>query len=163
QGEGTDTREKLTAIPVVAFCAAQYEPGDHPGEEGNAQVDGDALRNLPNADLYQTALQAKEWRQYCNEDPGIDAVEEHLKEAVKGNQSRRIISVAFGELVPDNDHRDTAGQPHENEPDHVFGIIVQEEQGQDKHKDRTNHPILNKREPQDFPVTKDVPQFFIAH
>ena len=67
-----------------------------------------------------TATQAEQRRQNRNEDPRVDAVEEHLKDAVKGDQSGRVLVIAAGQFVPDDHHRDAARQPDHDQADHVL-------------------------------------------
>ena len=73
-----------------------------------------------------TPLEAEQRRQDRDEEPGIDAVEQHLEDAVEGHQPGRVLGVALGQLVPDDDHGDAAGQADHDQPDHVLRIVAEE-------------------------------------
>ena len=46
-------------------------------------------------------------------------------------------------------------------PTMYSGIIAEEEQGQNKHQDGTDHPVLHEGKTQYFPVAKYPPELFI--
>ena len=49
------------------------------------------------------------------------------------------------------------------EADHILGVVVQEQHGKGEHQDGTDHPVLDQREAEDFPVAKHVAQFLVLH
>ncbi len=53
-------------------------------------------------------------------------IEEHLEQRIKGHQASSILRIALGQLVPDDDHRNTAGETDHDESRHVFGVSAQE-------------------------------------
>ena len=93
-------------VPFPAFGSQQDEPGDKASDHGDPQVNKDALGDLSDPDLHYTALQTKQRRQHGDKEPGVGAVEQHLEDAVKGHQPSGVLPVAFGQLVPDDDHGD---------------------------------------------------------
>ena len=97
-------------IPLLSPRLDQDQPGEHPRQEGNAQIDKDALGNFPHRDIDQASCHAEPGRNDGDEHIGIDAVEEDLKQAVKRHEPRRIVGVPPGEFVPDNDHGNAACQ-----------------------------------------------------
>ncbi|MGB8884889.1 MAG: hypothetical protein WCC44_13555, partial [Azonexus sp.] len=52
----------------------------------------------------------KKWRQNGHEQQGVDTEEQHLENRIEGDQTGRVLGRAFGDLVPDDDHRDAARQ-----------------------------------------------------
>ena len=111
----------------------QHQPREHSGQEGNAQVDEDALGDLPMRDLRQVDVaefDAQERRQHRDEQPGVDAVEEHLEDAVERHQPGAVFRVALGQIVPHDHHRDAARQADQDQADHVLGIAAQEQDGE---------------------------------
>ena len=112
---------------------------------------------------HDAALQAKPGRQHGDEDLGVDAVEQHLEDAVERHQPGGVFGVAFGQLVPDDHHGDAARQADHDQPDHVLGIAAQEDDRQHEHQDRADDPVLEQRQAQHLPVAEDVAQFFVLH
>ena len=43
-----------------------------------------------------------------------------------------------------------------------MGEISQENNGESKHQDRPDHPVLDKRDAENFPVFENIAQFFVA-
>jgi len=95
------------------------------GQEGNAEINEDALRDLAHANIDDHAFQANQRRQNGQKEPGVDAVEEHLKNAVEGHQASGVIRVSLRQLVPHNHHGDAAGQADQNQPGSVLRIAAQ--------------------------------------
>jgi hypothetical protein len=100
-------------------------------------------------------------RQNGDEDPGIDAVKEHLKHTIKGDQAGGVFVVAPGQLVPHDYHGNAARQSYHNEANHIFGTVGEENNGQDKHQDWSNNPILDQGKTEYLPVPKYFAQLFI--
>ena len=50
-------------VPRSTFGSKQHESGDHPGQERDAEIDEDALRDLPDADFDDAPGQTQERRQ----------------------------------------------------------------------------------------------------
>src|SRR5450756_295017 len=104
EGDGADARDELLLVPLTALVLEAEVAREHAGEERDAKVDEDALRDLPDADVDRHTVQAEERRQLGDEHPGEDAVEEHLEDGVEGHQAGGVFGVPLGELVPDDDH-----------------------------------------------------------
>ena len=79
-----------------------------------------------------------------NENPGVYGVEEHLEQRIKGHQASSILCVTLGQFVPDNDHRNTAGETDHDESGHVFGVCAEEHYGQNEHQNRAYDPVLHE-------------------
>ena len=153
------------------FCSYQSRPlylspqvaRQHAGEERDAEVDEHASRDLADGDVHGRPLEAEERRQLGDEDPGEDAVEEHLEDGVEGDEAGSVLGVALGELVPDDHHRDAAREAHHDESDHELRVVVQEDDRQQEHDDRPDDPVLHQREAEDPVVAEDVAEFLVAH
>ena len=111
---------KRAVVPLLPLQLHADEPRERPREERDAEVDEDALGDLRHADLDEAALQAEERRQDRDEEPGVDAVEEDLEDAVEGDEPRGVLGVALRQLVPDDDHRDAAREADHDEARHVL-------------------------------------------
>ena len=154
---------ELLLVPLAPLGPQSDEPGHHPRDERDAEVDEDALRDLPDRDVDRRALEAEERRQLGDEDPGEDAVEEHLEDAVEGDETGGVLGVALRQLVPDDHHGDAARQPHHDEADHVLRVVVQEDDRQEEHHERTDEPVLHQRQAEDPVVAEDVAELLVAH
>ena len=95
-----------------------------PGDEGNAEVDEDALRDLAYGDIDDHPLQAEHRREDRDKDVGVDGEEEHLEDGVEGDEPRAVLRVPFREVVPHDDHGDAAGQADHDEAHHVFRVAL---------------------------------------
>ena len=81
---------------------------------------------------------------YVNKYIGIKREEEDLKNGVKGHEPCTVFSVTGGQVIPDDNHGYTAGQPDQYEPHHVFVMTRKEGDGQQKHQDGANDPVLDE-------------------
>ena len=99
----------------------EHEPCYHAGQEGNAQVNEHALGDLADGYLDDDSLQPDQRRQHGDEDVGIEAIEQDLKDAVEGHEPGGIFRVALGQIVPYDHHRNATGQADQDQPDEVLG------------------------------------------
>ena len=87
QSEGADLRHELPVVPLLAHDLDPNQAGQRPGNTGNPQIDEHALGDLADADIHHHPLQPHQRRQHGDEEPGVDAIEEHLEDAVEGHQT----------------------------------------------------------------------------
>ena len=163
--DGADRRDESRLVPLAALGLDEHEPREHPREERDPEVDEDALGNRPDGDsgeVHVAEVDAHERREHLHEEPRIDRIEEHLEDRVEGDEARRILGVALGELVPDDHHRDAAGEPDHDEPDRVLGLVREEREGQAEHEERPDHPVLDEREPEDPRVPEDLGELLVS-
>ena len=123
---GLILRNELLLVPFAAFGLEADEPGEHAGNEGNAQIDEDAFGNLANGDIDTAPVMPIQLRQHGDEDIGVDGKEEHLEDGVEGHQPRAVFRVAPGEIVPDDHHGDAAGKSDEDQAHHVLVVARRE-------------------------------------
>jgi hypothetical protein len=76
----------------------------------------------------------------------IPSFEEDLEDGVEGHQTNTVFTIAGGQVIPDDDHGDTAGETDHDQPHHILRIPGQKKDGQKKHEDRADDPVLNQRE-----------------
>ena len=69
----------------------------------------------------------------------------------------------FGQVVPDDDHGDAAGQADHDQADHVLRVAAQEEDRQHEHQDGADDPVLHEREAEDLVVAEDLAQLLVLH
>ena len=110
-----------------------------------------------------TLFKPDQRRQHGQKEPCVDAVEEHLKDAVEGHQSGGVIGVSLRQLIPHNHHGDAARQANQNQPGPVLRIAAQKDDRQRKHQHRADHPVLHQREAQHLAIAKDLAQPLILH
>jgi hypothetical protein len=121
------------------------------------------LGDLPDAYVDGDAVQVEQRRQLGDEDPGEEAVEDDLEDGVEGYEPGGVLGVSLGELVPDDDHGDAARQADHDEPDHVLGVVVQEDDRQEEHEERADDPVLHQRETEDLVVAEDLAELLVLH
>ena len=134
-----------------------------PGDKRNAKIDADALRDLGDADVDDASLKAEPLWKHSNEDPRVEAVEEHLKDTVDGDEPGSIVGVATRQFIPDQHHRDAACNADQDEPAHVGRFAAQEHDGEDEHERRANEPVLNQRQPENSLLAEDFAQLLVSH
>ena len=79
-----------------------------------------------------------------DEDIGVDREEQDLEDRVEGHQAGRVFGVPLGQVVPDDDHGDAAGQADQDQAVHVFGLAAQEDDRQGEHQERPDDPVLDE-------------------
>lgn len=163
QSYRADFRDKDPRVPIFAFCFYQNEARQHARKKRNAEINQNAFGDLPDTDIDFRAGNAEKRRQNRNENISVNAVKQHLKNAVEGDEPGDVFVVAFRQIVPDDDHRDAARDADHNQADHVFGFVGQKENRQKKHQKRSDYPVLNKRQSQNFRVPKNQWKLFVFH
>ena len=168
KSSATSVSGLMRGMKRVRYHSSPFEPDESEArqetrDERNAQVEADALRNLPDADLHDAALQSKPLRQHRQKGPGIKAVEEHLKDAVDGDQASDVIRVAFRQFVPDQHHRNAAGDADQDQAAHIGRFAAQEDDGEEKHQHRADEPVLHQRQTEHALVAEDLAQLLVAH
>ena len=121
-----------------------------------------ALGDLADRDVHGRAAEAKPSRQGGDEDESIEGKEQQLENRVECDEPRAIVGIAAGQIVPNYYHRDAAGEPDQNQPSHELGTIAQKNNGQSKHEDRADDPVLHQRKDEYSPVAKYVSQFVVV-
>src|SRR5699024_3850396 len=95
-------------------------------------------------------------------EPAQDTEGEDLEDRVDGHQYRGGFAVAAGQVVPDEDHGDAAGEPDDDQPGAVFGQVGQEDPSEDEHESRGQHPVDHQRGDHEFLVLQDGSGFVVA-
>ena len=95
-------------------------------------------------------------------DPGVKAIEEHLKDAVDGDETGNVVGVAFGQFVPHQHHCDAAGDADQDQAAHVGRFTAQKDDCEQEHQHGADEPVLHQREPEDALVAKDLAQLLVA-
>ena len=82
---------------------------------------------------------------------------------LKATKPGAVFRVALGQVVPDDDHGDAAGQADDDQPHHVMRVAAEKGDGQQKHEDGADHPVLHQGQGQDLEVFENLGQFLVAH
>ncbi len=98
-----------------------------------------------------------------NEDPRVEAVKEHLKDAVDGDQSGNVVRVAICQFIPHQDHCDAARNADQDEAAHIGRLAAKEHDGEDEHERRPNQPVLDQRQSEHALVAEDIAQLLVAY
>ena len=101
------------------------------------------------------------WK-HGNEDPCVEAVEEHLKDAVDGDKSGSVVRVAICQLIPHQDHCDAASDADQDESAHIGRFAAKEYYGENEHERRPNEPVLDQGESENPLVAEDIAQFLVS-
>jgi len=142
--EGAYDGNKSFVIPLFTLYPDQHESGQKACNKGDAEIDEHAFGDLPDGNINFKGLKAKKSGQYGQKDPCVDRKKQYLENGVEGYQSCCILRVAFGKIVPDNDHGDAPCQTDEDQARHVMGIMLKEEHPQPEHEQWSYNPVLEK-------------------
>ena len=71
--------------------------------------------------------------------------------------------VALGQVVPDDDHGDAAGQADHDQAVHVLGLVAEEDDGQGEHQERSDDPVLDEGQAENLDVLEDVAELLVFH
>ena len=82
---------------------------------------------------------------------------------LKATRPGAVFRVALGQVVPDDDHGDAAGQADDDQTHHVLRVTPEKDDGQQEHQDGADHPVLDQGQGQDLEVLEDLGQFLVAH
>ena len=163
QGDGADAGDERRLVPRPSLEPQQDQARRHAAEEGDAQVDEHAFRDLRDRYRHDAAFQSEPGRKHRDEDVGVHAVEEDLEQAVEGHEAGGVLRVALRQFVPHDDHGDAPGQADEDQAGHVFGMGREEERGESEHEDGTDDPVQEEGRAEDPYVAEHVPQFLVLH
>src|ERR1019366_7680037 len=163
QRERADPGNEARAVPLLALDPNKHKAGYKPGGERNAQVDCDALCDLGDADVDDASFKTEPLGEQSNENPGIEAVEEDLKNTVDGDESSDVVCVAIRQLIPDQNHRDTASDANQDKAAHVGRFTAKKNYRKDEHERWPNDPVLNQRQSQDPLVAENIAQFLVSN
>ena len=75
----------------------------------------------------------------------------------------QYLAIPEREIVPDNHHRDATGNPDQDQTVHQERLVAEKNDGKDKHQDRADDPVLDKRQAEDLRVPENVVELFVPH
>jgi len=145
------------------WAPPQHDPGDEAGEERNAEIHQHAAEHLARAHRDRRRRQAEHRRQHCGEEPRVDAVEQHLEDAVECDEPRGVLVRAAREVVPHQHHRDASRRADEDEADHVVGLITEQHRREPEHEQRPDDPVEHQREHEHSPIAEHLAELLVAH
>ena len=105
---------------MFAFALDPYKSGQHSSKKGDTEIDEDRFGNLAYRYIDHRPDQTKPARDDGDKDPGVEREKKDLKDRVEGNQTRTVLGVPVGKVIPDDDHGNTAGEADKDEADHIF-------------------------------------------
>ena len=150
---------KFRLYHSVPFGANQGSTSQKSREKRNSQINKDTLRNFCDGHIDDGTAKAELGGKDGNENPSVEGVEKDLEKRIEGHQASRIFRIASRQFVPHDDHRDAACETDHDQSSHVFRISAQEDDGQNKHQNRPDNPVLHERKAEHALVAKDLVQF----
>ena len=85
-----------------------------------------------------------------------------LEEGVQGNENSGGLSVATGEVVPDEHHRYATGESDDDEAGAIRGQVGKHQPGQGEHEGRPHEPVQDERRHHESTVGGDPAQLAVA-
>lgn len=117
-----------------------------PHDEGDAEEDDDVQGDLPQGDVQVlTVAEVQPVGEQIEVEPAEQAEGEDLEDGVERDQDGRGLAVAAGQIVPDDDHGDTAGEADDDQAGAVLRQVGQEDPGQREHDRRSDDPVDDQR------------------
>ena len=122
QRDWPDLRHEAAVIPVLGDEAQHDDARQNSRRAGDAQVDEDAFRDLPDGYVDHRTGQPEQRRQHRDENPGVDAVEQNLEDRIESHEPGRVFRRSLGNLVPHDHHGNATGQPDQDKPAIYSGL-----------------------------------------
>ena len=145
QRDRADPGRKAVSYHSRPLRRRAIRSGEEPGGERDAQEDQDGARDLPDAHLEALGVQPEP----AGEDGEVEVAEEgvrgDLEDGVEDDEDGRAVAVAPREVVPDQHHRDAAGETHDDHAGAVLGLVREEEPSETEHQQRADHPREEQR------------------
>lgn len=116
------------------------------GQQGDAEEDDDVQRDVPHGHVQALAVtEVHPARQQVEVEPAQQAEREDLEHRVQCDQDGGGLPVAAGEVVPDDDHGDAAGETDDDQAGAVLGQVRQEDPRQREHDGGPDDPVDDQR------------------
>ena len=145
---------KLLLVPVAAAAPEADPAGEEAGRERDAEEDQHGARDLPDPDLEALRVEAEPARQHGQVEVAEQRVGGDLEERVEDDEHRGALAVAVRDVVPDQHHRDAAGEPDDDHAGAVGGLVGEEEPGEREHEQRPDDPREEERDAEEAPVRR---------
>ena len=144
EGNGTDAGHEDAFEPLAPLHSDEPSARDKPCGKGNPEVDTHALGDLADADVDDRPFQVQPGREHRGEEVGIGREEEHLEDRVERDEPGAVFGVPLGEIVPNDDHRDTTSEADEDEAEHVLGLVTKKHHREREHQEGADEPVLHE-------------------
>lgn len=113
----------LGLVPLPPLRPLAQGAGGEPGDEGHAEEDEHGLSHPPDRQAQADGGQAEPAGQHLEVEVAEEGEGDDLEQRVDGHEDRGGFPVAAGEVVPDEDHGDAAGQADDDEPGPIGGLV----------------------------------------
>ena len=145
EGDRTDAGQEALLVPLGALGAFAEGAGEEPGEERDAEEDEHRLGDLPDRDVDAVAVEAEPAGEQLEVEVAEQRVGRDLEHRVDRDQHSGELAVAARQVVPDQHHRDAAGQPDDDQPGAVLREVGEHQPGQREHHRRADQPVEDQR------------------
>ncbi len=111
QGIKRDRRNggnKPAVVPFFSFGFRKEIAAQETCKKRNTEINQYTFRHIAHRDTHIKVPQTQFLWQYIDEEPHKKAIRKNLEDAVESDQKSGIFTVAFGQIVPNNYHRDAS-------------------------------------------------------
>ncbi len=145
EGDRADPGDERVLVPVAPTALHTDPLRQVSGEERDAEEDQHRPRDLPDRDLEALGVEPEPARQQRQVEVAEERVGDDLEQRVERDEHGRALAVAAGEVVPDEHHRDAAGEADDDHPGAVGGLIGEKQPGEREHQQRAEDPVEPER------------------
>ena len=145
EGDRADPGDERVLVPVAPAALHPDPLRQVAGEERDPEEDQHRPGDLPDRDLEALGVEPEPARQQRQVEVAEERVGDDLEERVERDEHGRALAVAAGEVVPDEHHRDAAGEADDDHPGAVLGLIGEEQPGEREHEQRAEDPVEPER------------------
>jgi hypothetical protein len=108
---------KRLLVPLGALALRLADgAGEEAGEQRDAEEDQHRLGDLPHGDVEPVGVEAEPAGQHVEVEPAEHREGDDLEHRVDRHEHRAELAVAAGQVVPDQHHRDAAGEADDDQP-----------------------------------------------
>ena len=153
---------KRLLVPLPASAGLADGAGEEAGEQREAEEDEHRLGDGPDRDVEVGGVEAEPVGKHRQVEPAEHGVHDDLEERVDGDEDGRQFPAAAGQVVPDEDHGDAAGQPDDDQAGAQLGQVGQEHPGEGEHQQRPDQPVQHQRQGEGATVGQLVAEMAVA-
>ena len=162
QGDRPDAGQEPVLVPVPAAGAFSVGSGEEAGEQRDAEEHEHRDQDGGDGEVGFGLREAEPAGQQVQVEPAQRRERDDLEHRVERDEDGGGLPVTAGQLVPDQHHRDAAGQPDDDQPGAVGGQVGQHQPGQGEHQRRAENPVQHQRAEQQPTIAGDPVELGVA-
>jgi hypothetical protein len=141
RAKGEIRGRKVPSYQARPLVFSPIRAGEVAGEQRHAEEDQDGDGDLPEGDVEGGLLEAEPAGQDGEVEPAERGEGEDLEDRVEGDEDGGGLAVTAGQVVPDDDHGDAAGEADDDQAGAVLGQVGQEDPRQGEHQRGAEDPV----------------------